>query len=308
MPYARQRPDETLQGTVLPVGARENPLGLAHEQGQPGHLAGDGRHDLGCRTSRADHPDTFSLIGHRVIPVTGVEHRPLEGFRASDTWHVRVSQHPAGVDHEARGIPLSGRGLHAPQELALVEGEPGHRLVCTRVLSQAEPVDDVVRVGEQLALRGERFPERKGYERDAVEAGWNVHLGSGIGIDLPGAAQLRTPFQQDEVVAARPLQADRRQEPREAGPDDQGLDVSGRRHQDHRPSRGRNSRRSRLDACTGQIQSRESASGPTQSAQARLTARPNRIFPRCSRLLVVQYSTIPAGNVYRRTKNSAPMP
>ena len=48
VPYARQRSHESLHGTVLPVRARENPLCLAHEQGQPGYLAGNGRHDLGC--------------------------------------------------------------------------------------------------------------------------------------------------------------------------------------------------------------------------------------------------------------------
>jgi len=46
--YARQRSNVALDDTVMPVRAREYPLRLAHEQRQPGYLAGNGRHDLGC--------------------------------------------------------------------------------------------------------------------------------------------------------------------------------------------------------------------------------------------------------------------
>ena len=75
------------------------------------------------------------------------------------------------------------------------------------MLSQAEPVDNMVRVREQFALRGKGFPERIGYERDAVETGWNIHLCTGIRVGLPGAAQLAASLQQNEVVASLFLQS-----------------------------------------------------------------------------------------------------
>jgi hypothetical protein len=81
------------------------------------------------------------------------------------------------------------------------------------MLSQAEPVDNMVRVCEQFALRGKGFPERIGYERDAVKTGWNIHLCAGIRVGLPGAAQLGASFQQNKVVASLFLQSDGRQQP-----------------------------------------------------------------------------------------------
>jgi len=62
------------------------------------------------------------------------------------------------------------------------------------MLSQAEPVDDMIRVGKQFALRGEGLAEPVGYERGAVETGGNIHLAPGyeLACRVPPSSELRS--------------------------------------------------------------------------------------------------------------------
>ena len=149
----------------------------------------------------------------------------LKRFRSVNVRKMRVCQHTAGVNHKASAIPLACRRFNIPQTFAFVVSQPGDGLVCSCVFSNPEFFDDVVRIFEQLALRGVFFLEWIRNKGNGIQPGWDIHLGSGIRVVAPGATDICASFQQHKIIKILPLQTDRREQTRKTGADNHGFKM-----------------------------------------------------------------------------------
>jgi hypothetical protein len=103
---------------------------------------------------------------------------------------------------------------------------PLHRRAEPEATGQAFGVDDVLEVGADLvtAREGAR-PRRIRVRGEAVEMRGHVARDAGVGVVAPRAADGCGALEQDEVVASRAAQGDRRADACESRADDRDLDA-----------------------------------------------------------------------------------
>src|SRR5690348_3386041 len=112
----------------------------------------------------------------------------------------------------------------APAELEIVPPGALHRAAQPQVRAQTEPVGAALQVVPDLRLPREGVrPVRVEGEGVRVQMRGHVAGAARVGVVTPGAADLAGLLEDDEIVAAGPLELDRRAEPREAGSDDRDV-------------------------------------------------------------------------------------
>jgi hypothetical protein len=117
------------------------------------------------------------------------------------------------------------RDVSAPREVS-IRHRPAASSQETQVGADAEFVGDPAQVIPDLRLPGEGVaPVGVGREGEGVEVRRHVALASGVGVGLPGAADILGAIEHDEVLAPRLLQLDRHPESGEACADDCDVDL-----------------------------------------------------------------------------------
>ena len=190
-------------------------------------LLADLRYELHCRRGGADDGD--SLTGEVVVPVPlrGVEHRACEVAQAVDLGPREVVEHPDRAHHDVgreggavveREGPCGGRFVPHGAVHAVAEPHVGEHAVL---------LGDVLHVREDLGLGAVRLrPIGLDLERERVQGRLHIALATRVSVEVPGAADSRGLFEQDEVVDALVEQAFAHAEPARSGADDGDVDAT----------------------------------------------------------------------------------
>jgi hypothetical protein len=192
-----------------------------------GRALGDLGHDLDRRRTGADDCDALAGEVVVVVPARGVEDLALEGLDALDLGEPGLRQAAGPADHDVGGEG-AGAGRHLPDTVLLVPARVLDRDAEVEPVEDARLPGDVLEVGLDLRLRGER-PRPLGVrrERERVELAGHVAGGARVGVVAPGAADGLTLVDHDEVGDAGLVELDRRTETGEAGAEDEHADVVG---------------------------------------------------------------------------------
>jgi hypothetical protein len=163
-----------------------------------------------------------------VIPLRRMERAARKAIESWNRRHARLAQRP-GRHHEHLRGQRTGGGVDPPAARVRVPRGASHLVVKTEVRNEIEVSRAALQVAPDLGLpREPPGPARFGREGERVEVRLDVARAAGIGVVAPGAADLARALEQDEVVFAVALQANRGAEAAEAGADDRNARVARR--------------------------------------------------------------------------------
>ena len=186
----------------------------------------DNRRDLGdqlhSRGAGADHGDPFAGQVLGVVPAGGVHGDAAEGVDAVDVGRLGHGEHTAGVEHESCRDFSARIELHPPQRPLVVELGGEHLGVEPDLRPDAVLVGAVFGVRLQFAAAriGAR-PVRPLLERELVGRRRDVHGDTGIGVPVPGAADVVAGLDDEVVAEALLIELDRGADAGESRADDQ---------------------------------------------------------------------------------------
>ncbi|MNP34664.1 hypothetical protein D3C76_1279620 [compost metagenome] len=145
-----------------------------------------------------------------MVPLLGVETRSLELLQAVQCRDRRGGQGAHAGYHELRRVVVAGGVLDLPQLVLVVPGQAGDLGVEQGLVLQPVLFPAAFQVALDLALLGEHArPVRVGLEGEGVEVRLHVAAASRVVVHPPGAADAGLLLEQEEVVLALLLQADR---------------------------------------------------------------------------------------------------
>jgi len=152
-----------------------------------------------------------------------------EGVDARDLGGVRLGQEAGGRDQVPRGDLRTPGDRDPPAQPRLVPAGALDGGVEPHVLAEVVLGGDVLGVALELLARGEEpRPVRIGLEGVRVGHRRDVHGQAGVVVDVPGAAEIVLPLQQDDLAGdAQALERDGRAHAAEAGTHDRDLVVGG---------------------------------------------------------------------------------
>ncbi len=190
-----------LLGVHRPVLGRQREVGRALEHEELARLLGDVRDRLHARRACADHahPEAGE-VDTAMRPQAGVVGLAPEAVDALDVGPSRRREVARGHDHVGRGDGLALVGLHRPAVRHLIEYGRGNDRIELDVLANIKSVGHVPHVREDLALVAVAFGPlpflvELGREGKRVFEAFNVATASRVAVPIPGAANVRTPFE-----------------------------------------------------------------------------------------------------------------
>ncbi|MNQ45450.1 hypothetical protein D3C85_592330 [compost metagenome] len=206
---------EALEARTLALA--DGAVGLGHDPGggalvevELGDLLLDLRDELDAGGTGADHRHALAGEVVVVVPLLGVETRSLEVLQAVQCRDRRGGQGAHAGYHELRRVAVAGGVLDLPQLVHIVPGQAGDLGVEQGLVLQPVLLPAAFQVALDLALLGEHArPVRVGLEGEGVEVRLHVAAAARVVVHPPGAADAGLLLEQEEVVLALLLQADR---------------------------------------------------------------------------------------------------
>ena len=172
------------------------------------------------------------MSGVARIPAGRVQLAALEAFQPRDGRPAHLGQRAGAADEEAgldalrcswaalRSTPWPLR-VQRPQALSLVEARRRDRRAQPQVRAQPVLVGAAFHVGLDLGRGGKATaPTGVGLEAEAVQGCGHVHMGAGVAVVPPGAAEAVLLLQDEEVVQPGPLELDAQAQAGHAGTQD----------------------------------------------------------------------------------------
>ena len=168
-------------------------VGRALEDEEVLRLLGDDRDRLDGRRAGADDADPLPVKVDRLVrPCAGVVTRSRERVQTFDPRRVRRGEAPRRHDAVPCTHAVAGARAKHPASGALVECRGEHPDTEPDVAPQIEPIRDVVRIAQDLRLRGvalRPFPLllQRVVELKGVLHALDVAACAGIAVPVPGA-------------------------------------------------------------------------------------------------------------------------
>src|SRR5713226_8398882 len=136
-----------------------------------------------------------------VVPATGVEGMPLELLDPGDRGELGPVQGPARHDHKARLEDVTSVSADGPAACLIVPARLFDLRLEAGPLVKVEVLPDPLGVLENLGREGVLLlRDISGlFEQRQVNVGFNVALGAGIAVPVPGPAKVATLFDDANV-------------------------------------------------------------------------------------------------------------
>lgn len=180
------------------------------------------RHELDGRSPGADHRDALALEFNVMPPVRGMKRRTGELLQPVDARIGRTAELAAGRHQAARVQGLAAAGVHLPQAMCLVELGMADFGIAADTTGQTVLVDAVTDIAVDFHLRRVLArPVRLGFEGIGIQVRRHIAGRARIMVVAPGATDLGSLFQNQEVALSGLLQLDRQTDAAKAGTNDQ---------------------------------------------------------------------------------------
>ncbi len=225
-------------GVERTVVGRDCVVGRALEHGEVCRLLGDDRDRLDARRPGADDRDPLAgEVDRFVRPPPRVEEAAAVVAHARELGGVGRREAPGGHHDELRCDLLAGVGGDPPGCARLVEVSADDSRLERDVAAQVEPVGDVLRVPQDLRLRGIALGPLPFLLQGVVEAVRVLHAlrvaaCARVPVPVPRATHVRAGLEHrhPQLEPPRPVQ---HVHPGKPGPHDHHINIDATRHYDH---------------------------------------------------------------------------
>src|SRR5437762_4549936 len=127
-----------------------------------------------------------------IVPATGVEGMPLELLDPRDRGELGPVQGPTRHDHKARFEDIVAIGADRPAPFLIVPAHPFDLRLEAGSLVEVEMLPDPLGMLEDLRCEGVLFLRDIAglFEQRQIHVGFDVTLGAGIAVPVPGPAKI----------------------------------------------------------------------------------------------------------------------
>ena len=203
-------------------------LGVLPQEGNALNGRGAGADDAHTLIRKLMQIALVIAAGVRVIPAGGVEAMALKAIDARNLRQLRPVSGARGLDQEARVEHVPPVRGEAPALSVFLPSRILHPGLEERELIKAEVLPNPASVLEDLRSKGIfllRHVARFFQERQ-VAVGFDIALGAGVTVPVPGSAEIASGFDEQHVLDAPLLQPGRGHKAAEAASHDHHVDVA----------------------------------------------------------------------------------